>query len=126
MRRLWFGVGLLTALLLLCLWVTKSTEDAQAAISSLLEQASSTAYAGDLSGGVALSQQAYARWVRCRNQIACVADHTPIEEADCLFEELFVFGNTEELPHFISCCRQLRQLLISIGDAHSLTYWNFI
>ena len=126
MRRLWLGVGLLAALLALCLWVTESTEEANASISSLLEQAASAASAGELSRGTTLSRQAQTRWERCRSKLACVADHTPIEEADRLFEELSVFGDTDELPHFIACCRQLSRLLQSIGNAHTLTYWNFL
>ena len=126
MKRVWFGIGLLIFFLLLgiffSLWMTSTHEH----ISRHLAQACSLSQEKDMVQAGKLAQNASSLWKRYRNRIAALADHTPMEEIDGLFQELQVYLRMDEPEHFSSTCARLEVLLQSMGDSHRINWWTVL
>jgi hypothetical protein len=126
MNRLWIGAGLLILFLLLGIvfgvWMDQTHSD----LSLVLEEASQLASQERLQEAAALSQDAYTRWLRCRNATASLADHTPMEEIDSLFRELEVYVQMDEPVHFAATCAQLSAMLKAMSESQSVSWWNLL
>lgn len=126
MNRLWIGAGLLILFLVLGIvfgvWMDRIHSD----LSLALEEASRLASQEKLQEAAALSQDAYARWLRCRNATASLADHTPMEEIDNLFRELEVYVQMDEPVHFAATCAQLSAMLQAMSESQSVSWWNLL
>ena len=126
MGRLWLGVGLLIALLLIGVLIATAMDGIHGPLSEVLTQASRAALSGDLEGGTILGRQARADWEKHRYCTAAVADHTPMDEIDSLFAEMEVYAQAEDDAHFAACCAQLAQMVRAMGDAHIFSWWNLL
>lgn len=126
MKRLWIGVALLSLFLLLGLLLGFWMNRTHNTLSGQLDRACTLAANEKLTEAAVLSRDAHARWLRCRGATAALADHTPMEEIDRLFRELEVYIRMDEPVHYASACAQLSALLLSMGDAHSLSWWNLL
>lgn len=125
-KRFWLGVGILSLFLVLALGITWGMEMIHAPAEQALEQASQKALAGQMEEAVILARQAHARWDTNRKLIASVADHNPMDEVDKLFAEMEIYAQAQESQHFAACCAQLKYLVSSMSDAHTLSWWNFL
>ncbi len=126
MRRLWLGLGILCALLILCGSVSLAMERIHGPISRDLEAAVQAAQAEDWSKAKALTESARARWDIYWYFTAAVADHTPMEELDGLFAELDIYLQEQEMPHFAATCSHLSQLAEAMADSHTPSWWNLL
>lgn len=124
MKRSWIGLGILLALLALCLITGRALDTFQAPLSQNLLRAASCAQEERWPQAQALAAAAQEDWNRSRGKIACVADHTPMEEIDELFARLSHY--TGEKEEYAATCAALRQKLRAIAQAHSLTWWSFL
>ena len=125
-KQFWAGVFLLTALLAGTLGIGLEMEWIYTPAQTQLTQASQLALAGQEQQAQLLAQQAKSRWERFRKISAVVADHTPMDEIDKLFEEMRIYAQEQETPHFAASCAQLARLLQGMADAHSPTWWNLM
>lgn len=121
MKKGWLGAGLLAGFLALGLAVSFWMDRAHLPGSQLLQQAAEVTLEGDLQTGIQLAKQAESLWQSSRAGTAAVADHSPMEEIDNLFRELWVYASTEETPHFAATSAALSQKLQAMADAHRLS-----
>lgn len=126
MGRFWLGIGLLLFFLGLGLWVARSTIQTCDTIAQTLTQAAETSLSGNLEEGKALALTAHRTWDAKWHGVASVADHSPMDEIDGLFGQLFVYGQGELPVEFAACCARLSRLICAVGEAHSLTWWNLL
>ena len=126
MGRVWIGVGLLTGLLLLGLWVSVSMDNSQQEVSQMLEQAAVTVLSEDAQRGIALAAKAQERWQRNWRITASVADHAPMDEIDSLFAQMEMYEKSQNYSEFSACCYRVAQLVQAVGDAHVLNWWNLL
>lgn len=126
MKRLWIGIGLMTAFLVLGIFSTVSMTRIHEPISHCLERASQAALDGRFADAAALARDARLQWQEHRKCTAALADHTPMEEIDSLFAELEVYIQMDEPVHFAACCARLSTLTQAVGEAHSVSWWNLL
>lgn len=126
MRRFWFGLLLLTVLLVggifLGLWVDSTFT----ALSKDMAKACDLAVQEQLLQADHIVSITYNRWLDCRKATAAIADHTPMEEIDQLFRELEVYMQAEEGIHYAATCAQLGALLQAMADSHSVSWWQLL
>lgn len=121
MRKGWLGIGILTVFLagglLLSFWMDRTHLPG----AQLLQQAAEATLTGDLAQGIGLAKQAEALWESSRKATATVADHSPMEEIDSLFQELWVYAQMEEAPHFAATSAELALKIRAVTDAHRIS-----
>ena len=126
MRRFWFGVGLLLALLLIGFWTQAGMDAIHTPISEALDRAAQAAQDGDWESALALAAQAKGEWDARWHVTAATADHAPMDEVDMLLGALEVYAGERQTLHFAACCAQLSQLIQAVADAHALNWWNLL
>ena len=123
MKRSWIGFGILLALLALCLAVGCCLDRFQDPLTRQLDQAAAFSREDCWPQARALAEEAQSTWDRCRGAIACVADHTPMEEIDDLFAQLPSYAG--EPAEYAATCAALSRKLRAVADAHRLSLWSF-
>ena len=121
MNRLWFGIGLLMALLICGILLSGKVEPLQQRLSSHLETAAQAAIAGHTDSALEFSQKAQQQWASHQHFLAAFTDHEPIEQAQTLFSELSLLS--PEDPDFAFTCVHLAQIMRAIADPHGITWW---
>lgn len=123
MKRSWIGFGILLALLALCLTVGCWLDRLQAPLTRQLDQAATFAREDCWPQAQTLAAEAQKTWEQCRSAIACVADHTPMEEIDDLFARLSCYA--EDPAEYSAACATLARKLKAVADAHRLSFRSF-
>lgn len=123
MKRSWIGFGILLALLALCLTVGCCLDRFQEPLTRQLDQAATFAREECWPQAQTLAEEAKYTWEQCRGAIACVADHTPMEEIDGLFAQLSSYA--EDPAEYAATCAALSRKLEAMADAHRLSLWSF-
>ena len=126
MKRTWLGATLLAVFLLLGIFSGIWMEKTHNRLSLALDDACQLAVEKRLTEASVLSRDAYTQWLRHRGATASLADHTPMEEIDRLFQELEVYIQMDEPVHYAATCAQLCTLLASMGDAHNINWWTLL
>ncbi len=126
MKRLWIGIGLLVAFLVLGLVISLLFAD----IHRPLEQGITAALVQAEQGNWLQARQILARtrqeWERYRPFVAAVADHAPLEELEACLDELWVYGALERRDEFAALCARTAGLAQAMGDSQQLTWWNLL
>ena len=125
MKRIWFGAGLLLALLFLGMLSAFLLERSQSNGAQMLNQASSFAATGDWAGAKSALKEAKQLWDEKRPLICALCDHEPIEQAEELYAKLEVFAEERSITSFRSACAELSKQLEALGSSHSFTLGNF-
>ena len=126
MKRSWFGLALLLALLAGALLVTWTMDRIHEPIARELELAGTCALAGQWHRAETLAEDAEARWEKGAHFRGCFADHTPMEEIDGLFARLLEYCREEDTGEFAAGCRELSRLVKAMTDAHKPNWWNLL
>ncbi len=126
MKRLWLGIAILAVLLGLSLGVQEGMGNLHEPTARDLNEAADAALAGDWPKAQKLSQRAKGAWERSHHLTASVADHSPMDELDMLFEEIPVFAREREAVHFAATCRSAAQMANAMAQAHTFTWWNLL
>ena len=125
MRRFWFGVALLLAMLGLGILVTRSMAGIHEPIGKTLQEAGELASGGDWMAAETIFRQARDRWERYRELTAVVTDHTPMEQIDSTFRQLEVYlGQKNSL--FCAGCAELSAWVEAVADAQAVTWWSVL
>ena len=88
--------------------------------------AANLALADNLEEALPLARKAYKSWQKSHSFTASLADHSPMDNTDTLFQEMLVYGQTAEIPHFAACCRQLTVMVEAMYDAHAFSLKNLL
>ena len=126
MNRIWIGGILLAVFLFLGIRIGMKLDTATGPVSALLEQAQTAVLGGAQFRGQALAEQARALWQRCRNGLAAVCPHEPMEEAESLFAQLQAYAGAELWGEFAACCARLVQQLQALTETQSVAWWNLL
>lgn len=125
-RRFWYGLGILTAFLVLGLWVAWGMETMHRPVTLQLEQAAQAAMDGDLGTGGALLKRAESIWQQRRGLTAAMADHAPMEEIDSLFAQAEIYVQCGSAAEFAAYCSRIAKLVEAVGEAHGLNWQNLL
>ena len=125
-KRFYLGVVILALLLTICIGAAIVMTLIHQSIANDLEDAAQLALENDLDGALPIAQRAYDRWETFHSVTASFADHSPMDDTDTLFQEMLVYGQTGELPHFTACCRELTVMTEAMYDAHVFSLKNLL
>ena len=125
-KRFYLGLGILLVLLGLGIGTAAGMKAIHEPSELLLEEAAAIAIDGRLEDALPLAQEAYRRWEHFHGLTASFADHSPMDDTDTLFQEMLVYGQTEEVPHFAACCRELAIMTRAMYDAHAFSLKNLL
>ena len=125
-KRFYLGLAILLVLLLLGLGTTGIMQAIHQPVEQGLEQAAQYALSGNMEQALPLAQNAYNRWQKFHSLTASFADHNPMDDTDTLFQEMLVYGESGEVPHFAACCRELVILTQAMYDAHAFSLKNLL
>lgn len=125
MKRFLFGLALLGAVLLLCLWNAREMQQLHMPVTQALNQAGTRALEGDLDQGIRLAREAKARWEAGRKQTAAVMDQTPMEQIDSLFAQLEGYAQGGLQADFAALCGRISRLVEAVAEASELHWWTF-
>ena len=126
MKHLWFGAGLLAALLVLGLWVGPRIEQSHHIPAKDLDKAVDAVLEDNWPLAEALFTRASRHWQSHRNLSASLARHDPMEQIDRDFAAAGVYLRIREKTAFCALCAQLAQSLRSLPQAHTPHWWNFL
>ena len=126
MKRCWFGLGLLVALLIGGLLVTAVMAARHDRLSTLLDRAAAAAEAGDWAEAEDRFRDAQRSWEKFWHTSAAFMDHEPMEDMDCSFAQAEVFLRNRDTVAMAALCRQLARRAAAIGDAHVPHWWNLL
>ena len=125
-KHFYLGLTILILLLALGIGTTVAMQSIHKPVESALSKAADLAMADKLDEALSMAQKAYARWQKYHSVTASFADHSPMDDTDTLFQEMLVYGQTKEVPHFIACCQQLAILTEAMYDAHVFSLKNLL
>ena len=125
-KHFYLGLTILIVLLVLGIGITAVMQAMHEPIKTALSQAADLAMAEKFEQALPLAEKAYARWQKYHSVTASFADHSPMDDTDTLFEEMLVYGQMEEIPHFTACCRQLMVLTEAMYVAHAFSLKNLL
>lgn len=126
MKRCWFGVGLLVALLLLSILGSLFMTRIHETVEEDLVQAAQKALEGNWEEADRCFLRAKRSWKAWEHLRATLADHTPVEETDADFAATQVFGYTRQDISFAAACFQLARQVAAVGEAHEFVWWNLL
>lgn len=125
-KRFYLGLGILLVLLGLGIGAEAGMKALHQPVEALLYEAADLALEENLEEALPLAQGAYVKWQKQHSITASFADHSPMDDTDTLFQELLVYGQTEEVPHFAASCRELAVLINAMYDAHAFSLKNLL
>ena len=126
MKRTLFGMGLLLALLVLCLAIGRSAERICLPAADWAARASEACVRGDRFRAERYLSQADSLWQENRRLVALWADHTPMEQAEVLIRQAGAFLRAGAPGEAASVCAGLSKLLRSIAEAQQLSWQNLL
>ena len=126
MKRCWFGAGLLAALLVAGLLVTRGMTKVHSQVASQLRNASAAASAENWTQAEREIREASEQWEMRWHFSAAFADHEPMEEIDGMFAQLAVYLEEKDPAALAALCAQLSRMVEAMGDAHECTWWNLL
>ena len=125
-KRFYLGLVILVLLLTLGIGATVTMQGIHQEVEATLAEAADLAMADQMERALPLAQTAYSRWQKYHSVTASFADHSPMDDTDTLFQEMLVYGQMEEVPHFAACCRQLVIMTQAMYDAHVFSLKNLL
>lgn len=126
MKRLWFGVGLLTVILVLGILLSGVMERSNKECSALLYRAAESVLTEDWENAGSLLSASREKWQKNWAVTASLADHQPMDEIDALFAELEIYRACQDAANFGGSSAHLASLLEAMSHSHKFTLWNFL
>ena len=125
-KRFYLGCIILIVLLGLGIGAALGMKAIHQPVENHLRQAAAFAMDENMNAALPLAQKAYHRWQKLHSITASLADHTPMDDTDTLFQEMLVYGQMGEVPHFAACCRELTFMVEAMYDAHAFSLKNLL
>ncbi len=107
LKQLWFGLGILAALLAVCLGALCLLGSKNAQTAALLSQAQAAGARGDSAAAYQYSQQAKACWETHAGFIDIMMSHEETDDIHREFSDLLVFAEAGDREEFLSSCGRL-------------------
>ncbi len=126
MKRMYFGLGLLTVLLSVAILLTMVFVRLHDPLPEALERAQNAALAGDWEEAAAVTEKVHKQWKRFCHFTAAVADHEPMEEMDAMFARLEVLCRMHQADEFVSDCAELAKMAQAMTESQKLVWWNLL
>ena len=120
------GAGMLVTMLLGGFLVSWDMGRTHNAISRELEDAAWHALSETWNKAESSALSARQQWQDHWQLSAAFADHSVMEQIDAGFSRLSMYAAARDSGEFAAVCAELSRYVQSMGDAHSLTWWNLL
>ena len=124
--RLILGISILCLTLALAIGVGIGARFIHAPAEAALTEAAELALRDQMDKAIPKAQFAYKRWQHYQDITAAFADHTPMDDTQRLFQEMLIYAQADERPHFAACCMQLSAMLNAIYETHGFSLKNIL
>lgn len=118
MTRFRIGVGLLAALLGLCVFSQIRMSAIQKPIAGTVARAGVYASREDWTQAAAALITAQSAWEENRTFLAALADHQPLEDIEGLFARLESYAEEQDKTEFRAACQELNRRILAVKEAH--------
>lgn len=126
MKRCWFGLGLLAALLALSILTAGIMERRHSRIAQVLAQAGQAMAAENWEQGAALSRDGAAQWEQGAAFGAAMLDHEPMEEIDSLLAQVALCLEIGDGDGAAQLLTEAAARVENIARSHRWSWWNFL
>ena len=126
MRRSWFGLGLLAAMLILGLWVQHHSENLHKPVVDALKNAQTAAAAEDWEQTDELIKQAEDHWHSAMDIRSAVCDHDYLEQINEGFAALKVWRQAKDPAATAALCAELISRIDALEEAQRLSLRNVL
>ena len=126
MRRSWFGLGVLAALLILGLWVQHHSENLHKPVVDALKNAQTAAAAEDWEQTDKLIKQAQDHWHSAMDIRSAVCDHDYLEQINEGFAALKVWRQAKDPAATAALCAELVSRFDALEEAQRLSLRNVL
>ena len=123
-RRLILGLSILILVLAFAIGAAVGMKAIHGPGEKALTQAADLALEGNFEAALPLARSAFDRWESFRSITAAFADHNPMDDTERLFRQMLVYAESEEIPHFAACCRELSAMLQAMYETHGFSLEN--
>lgn len=123
MKRIWLGLGVLAALLVVGIWSMLRTDAVHTAMAEQLRQA---ARETDAHAAYAAGELVQRQWQEHRGLTGSTADHTQIDEIDSLFAQLEICRLRQDRDTHALLCAALSESIAALAEGHRLSWWNLL
>lgn len=126
MKRLWIGIGLLTAMLLSGILTPIILERCHTPAVQDLNRAAELVINENWDTADSFYRRAEKQWKKTRPVTAVFTEHEPMDEIDALFAQLKIYSRSRDKVAYGSTCVYLSSQLDALGDYHDLNFWNLL
>lgn len=126
MRRSWFGLGVLAAMLILGLWVQHQSENLHKPVVDALKNARTAAAAEDWEQTDKLIKQAEDYWHSAMDIRSAVCDHDYLEEINTGLAALKVWRDAKDPTATAALCAELISRIEALEEAQRLSLRNVL
>lgn len=126
MKRLWLGIILLAALVVLGLFETARMGALTDPIADRLVRAAQAAREEDWVRARQLSEEARESWEENWSFLAAMHHHGPMEEIDSQFARAEVLLESRAGAEFSACCARIGEMIRALGDTHAVNLRNLL
>ena len=126
MKRFWFGVALLLALMISGILLYNAMNRMQLPLAEKLTRTAEAARVSNISLANELLEDARQDWDRHRKALAAMADHQPMEEIEGLFAAADSYGLAEDEEEMAAACAHLAALIRALAESNRLSWWNLL
>lgn len=126
MKRLWIGVGLLVAILVLGFWSSKRMEEIHTQIRDTLLDSAQAAGEGRWERADELAQKAGEDWQKGWSFSAAFADHTVLDEIDGLLAQAEIYRQSRDAVRYGAICARMASAVEALQEAHRLSWRNLL
>ena len=124
--RLTLGIAILTLTLALAIGIGIGARSIHGPSEAALTEAAELALNDQMDKAIPKAHFAYERWRQYQDVTAAFADHTPMDDTERLFQEMLVYAQSDERPHFAACCRELSAMLKAMYETHGFSLKNIL
>lgn len=126
MKRLWIGIGLLAAVLVLGAWSAAGMSRVHTAVADNLVQAAQAARSGQWEAADRYAADAAEKWEDGWHFSAALADHTVLDEIDGLFAQSEEYRKSRSAVEYAAICARLARHIEALQESHRLNWWNLL
>ena len=126
MKKLWLGLGLLAALVILGLGALGLLSEKSRRTGEALEQAAEAAGAGDMALACEYAAQLRQYWQTVIPAVDALTSHEETDEIQRALAELLALGRCGTWEEFLALCARLRVMTAHLAEMERPSWYNLL
>ena len=126
MKKLWLGLGLLAALVILGLGALGLLSERSRRAGAALERAAEAAEAGDMARALDCAEQVRRYWQSAVPAVDALTSHEETDEIQRALAELLALGRCGMREEFLALCARLRVMTAHLAEMERPRWYNIL